>query len=139
MPCPTCESDDWRLASLVYQEGLVHVSANTTGGTVGMSKAGVGIGAVGAKTSGVHQTELSRQAAPPEGSSIPELFGYGIVIFGFLGWAFSSWWLLLAAGCAIGAVTTLLSESKERAAAMARWKLLRHCQRCGGFYSPLDN
>lgn len=136
MPCPTCESEDWRLASLVYQEGLIHVSVNTMGGTVGMSKAGVGVGAVGANTSGVHQTELSKQAAPPEGSSAPELFGYGAVICGFLGWMFSAWWLLLAVGCAIGAVTILFSDSKEQAAAMARWKLLRHCQRCGVFYSP---
>jgi hypothetical protein len=69
MTCPKCGSEEWKLASVVYAEGIHNLSATTNffGGGLGADVLGVDIGAgVGrGKTSGTHQTMLSELAAPP--------------------------------------------------------------------------
>lgn len=48
MSCPNCGNDDWKLASLVYQNGLTHVNTSTTALGVGFTEEGmvpgVGVG-----------------------------------------------------------------------------------------------
>jgi hypothetical protein len=57
--CPNCHSDEWRLASMIYQDGLTHV--NTSSNTVGVGvSSGIGVGVGYSETTGLHQTELSR-------------------------------------------------------------------------------
>ena len=77
MNCPKCHSDDWKLASVIYDQGLTDVNTTTSGGTLG---AGIGTGGVNvgyarssSDTSGEHQTNFSKLAAPPEMPSKPEL------------------------------------------------------------------
>ena len=62
MSCPKCDSDDWKLASVVYNEGFTNVRTSSIGVA---SNGGVGV----AGTSGKHQTESSRLAAPPTAPS----------------------------------------------------------------------
>jgi hypothetical protein len=69
MTCPTCNADDWKLASVVYQEGLSHVATSSNGSTVGVGVGSGGVGVGYARTSsdtqGAHQTEFSKRAARP--------------------------------------------------------------------------
>jgi|GEM_PF-3427732 len=69
MACPKCGSEEWKLASLVYSEGIHNLSTSTNfvGSGLGDDAFGVGIGTgVGrGKTSWIQQTRLSDLAAPP--------------------------------------------------------------------------
>jgi hypothetical protein len=107
-----------------------------TGGGIGISGGGIGAGIGGVSTSGLEQTEISRLASPPSGFGASTAFICGAIIFGLLGWIFSGWWLLLAVGCIVGVFNTWSSDAKAHAKAMADWRNLRMCQRCGNFYNP---
>jgi len=61
MNCPSCGSDQWKLASVVYDEGAG--STSNTGAGIGASFDGVGVG-VGA-TKGKFLSEFARKASPP--------------------------------------------------------------------------
>lgn len=137
MTCPKCHSDDWKLASLVYKEGLTHVETKSGGGGIGISGGGIGAGVGGATTSGTHQTEISRLAAPPSGFGASCSFIIGAIIFGLLGFLFSVLWIL-AFGCIVGIFSTWSSDANKHAAALAKWQNLRMCQRCGTFYDFLQ-
>jgi hypothetical protein len=63
--CPNCHSSEWRLAKLIYENGLTSVNTSTSSTGVGVGHNGVGVGIGLSETSGSHQTELSRRAAPP--------------------------------------------------------------------------
>ena len=63
--CPKCQSDDWKLAKIIYKHGLTHVQATTNSTGVGISSNGIGIGVASSTTSGINQTELSKLTAPP--------------------------------------------------------------------------
>lgn len=70
MTCPSCGSDDWKLASVVYQQGLSHAVLSSSGNTLGIGAGSGGVGVGYAKsnstTQGVNQSEFSRRAARPE-------------------------------------------------------------------------
>ena len=77
MNCPKCHSEDWKLASVIYNQGLTDVNTSTSGGTLG---AGVGTGGINvgyarssSETTGEHQTTFSKQAAPPDVPPKPKL------------------------------------------------------------------
>lgn len=134
MSCPKCQSDDWKLASLVYAEGLTHVSTASQGGGIGVGTGGIGVGVGGGKTTGTHQTALSRLAAPPSGLSASIACLAGVLLFSLLAWLFSAAWLVLTAFCAFGVIAWWSSDIEANKAAMAEWSDRRMCQRCGALY-----
>lgn len=133
MTCPKCQSDDWKLASLVHREGLTHVAIASKGVGMGVGGGGVGIGVGGGKTEGIHQTEASKLAAPPSGFLASGGFMVGVLVSGILA-LFSGWWLLLTVACLVGLMITWSSDAEAHQVAMASWADVRMCQRCGTFY-----
>src|SRR5438105_15630405 len=63
--CPNCQSEDLVKTAILYAEGLSDLDAQTRG--IGIVFAGPGpvLGFGRAKTSGILQTRLSKQASPP--------------------------------------------------------------------------
>lgn len=131
MPCPSCNSEEWKLASLVYKEGLSHIATTTVGAGAGPGAFGGG----GAKTTGTQQSALSKAAAPPNGYVFTILLSVAMIIsalFALLGSGF--WWLIVA--CFVGGIAAVYpGEHAKHTEAMSRWHATRMCQRCGTFYS----
>ncbi|MFP4376757.1 MAG: hypothetical protein ACLFP4_06905 [Spirochaetales bacterium] len=69
MTCPSCQSEQTRRLSVVYEEGLSSVSANTQGFALGSGGSAWGT----SRTEGVSQTALSQKAAPPKKQSVIKL------------------------------------------------------------------
>jgi ribosomal protein S27AE len=143
--CPKCGSNEWRLAKVVYQEGLSHVDTSTAGVGVGVSGGGLGLGIGGAKTSGVHQSHLSVSAGPPKdpAEDLAQLLLLGFGILGFLyGWikedsVFVGFLFLLMALCGgffFALMVLLLHPRTEYKRQMKLWQETRMCNRCGFFY-----
>lgn len=138
MTCPKCNSDDWKLASLVYKEGITHVNAESSGVGVGISASGLGAGIGKSKTSGIHQSETSKIATPPKAQTPPlskgEIIsgGIGLLILGFV---FSYWFILV--GLIICPIAWLLWRPEDENFVdqrMENWENSRVCQRCGEIY-----
>ncbi|MBS1816280.1 MAG: hypothetical protein JSS87_15525 [Acidobacteria bacterium] len=151
--CPSCQSEEWRSASLVHAEGLTVSAFQTRGNTASVGRIGlrngqfaVGFGTNRSAMRGLSQTALSSMAAPPRKRN-------GAVVLMTL--------LFLMSGC--GAVGNLanngpsmgtfifmgftvlfaflawdIQRSRKQAyeAAMEIYKSVRMCQRCGTFYTP---
>lgn len=131
--CPKCQSDDWKLASFVYKAGLTHVTTRTDSFGVGVSSGGMGVGGSTGNTSGIHQTELSKLAAPPIGFEATTR----LILFAFLFFFLGLFWhelFPLAALCLFGIVFTWSPDAKKQVIAMAEWNERRLCQRCGTLY-----
>lgn len=146
--CPHCHSDDWKLASVVYQSGLSHVKTSTAAVGVGLG-GGVGVGVGGSSTSGQFQTGMSASSAPPKepkngyGGMVAVIFflmlisvsisdsagaGVGWIIF-ILGTCFAIW------------MKSLERKPYENKVAEYKkdytvWSKTRVCQRCGKSYRP---
>jgi hypothetical protein len=86
LQCPNCRSTDLKKVSLVYQEGLQHVSTRTRlrGVVVGSDGPDVVVGR--ATTKGTQQTEISKALTPPKKLSYPKLFGWSTLVFLSVGW-----------------------------------------------------
>jgi hypothetical protein len=147
MSCPRCQSDDWKLASLVNREGITHVATKSGGVGVGYYRGRFGVGVGGGSTDGTHQTQLSKLAAPPTGDCwqkyLSILLLAGAFLLGapcFLERFFEGYWIwelvVSAAVCLIAALCLMPSAFAKLEAEMAIWRSLRMCQRCGAFYSP---
>ena len=136
MNCPTCGSDDWKAASLVYQEGLTNVDTATKSVGLGVGGGHVGVGIGRGKTKGVHQTALSKQAAPPQDNSIGAVFFVGLVFTGVIGLFYHFWWVISLL-CVVGIVSTWNSDSEKRAKQLELYNKKRVCQRCGHIYYAL--
>lgn len=136
MSCPDCGSDDWKKASLVYQEGLINIdtATNSLGFGVGGGHLGVGLGR--GKTKGVHQTELSKRAELPSDSSARIGFVCGAAVTAILG-LFTSFWWLLTVLCIVGAFVTWSAGADARAKEIELYNKTRVCQRCGHIYYAL--
>lgn len=69
MSCPNCSGENWKLASLVYKQGLSDVDMSASGSTIGVGAGSSGIGGGYAKTTsnsaGTHRTKFSQSAEPP--------------------------------------------------------------------------
>lgn len=74
--CPFCGSPDWKMASLVYAEGISTIAGNTSSSGVGVGTGGFGVGVSKGKYEGQTQSETSLRASPPE----PPLMNYAILI-----------------------------------------------------------
>lgn len=139
MACPHCDSDDWKLASLVYQSGLTHVDTSTTAVGVGFTDDGMDPGVGVGDTVGTHQTELSRLAAPPIGYRWTTALIKTCLFFAVLGWLFTEGLYLFAV--ISGGIALLLAplEYRQHRNAMTTWERTRVCQCCGTFYFPCDS
>jgi hypothetical protein len=86
LQCPNCRSTDLKKVSLVYQEGLQHVSTRTRlrGVVVGSDGPDVVVGR--ATTKGTKQTEMSKLLTPPKKWSYMKLFGWSVLAFLSVGW-----------------------------------------------------
>jgi hypothetical protein len=136
MSCPKCESDEWKLASFVHSQGLTHVSTGSQGVGVGVSSGGLGVGVGGSKTSGIHQTQSSISAAPPQRGNLGAGFAVLMALSLLLCFIFSWAWLIAAVAFAWAMYKFGIPEGKAHALAMAAWREVRQCQRCGTFFKP---
>ena len=64
--CPFCGSPDWKMASLVYLEGISTTVGETNSSGIGVSTGGLGAGASKGQINATTQSSLSLRAAPPE-------------------------------------------------------------------------
>ena len=147
MTCPKCGSDDWKSASMVHASGLTEVSTATVGVGVGAGAdafsgevgAGVGVG----RTSGTHQTELSKLAAPPEDewrpAGVMTLIGFAIFVLAVL-FKSETWWAI-GFFVFIASVFRYLSTpsitkkyAETYAAAKEAYQRKKVCMRCGTLF-----
>ena len=141
MSCPRCFGTEWKLASLVYAEGLSGVASRARGGGLAVGTAGIGAAMGGARTSGTQQSVLSALAAPPKRRmpmtilwvSLLVLFGLGAInsraLFPFL----------IVATCILGLAYFFPKERLRNAKKKRRYAVTRFCLRCGTFYfEPSD-
>ena len=153
MSCPSCKSDDWKLARFVYQSGLSHVNTSTTnvGAGIGVGSQGVGggVGVGRGSTSGQHQTGMSALSEPPKEPSNSAGTVYWVVAFLTLIWlggksdVIAAIILIVSIILWIGMKPELKKEYEKEVAtykeALANWEKTRVCQRCGTFYLPPDS
>lgn len=133
MSCPACGSDDWKTASLVYQEGLTNVDTATKSVGLGVGGGHVGVGIGRGKTKGIHQTALSKQAAPPQDNSIrTNCVALAVLTFLF-GFLVNSVWILTGLFI-LGAVVFWKSGGIKREQQLSAYAAKRVCQRCGHIY-----
>ncbi len=133
MNCPKCNFEEWKLASLVYSEGLSFNSSETE--TQGILKAR-------ANTTGHNQTLISSMAAPPEDKrvtysflflifSIPSIYFFVALNFSII---YGFFWAIFIP--AIGYFLIKRIPNKEYDENLNNWKKTRICSRCGTFYIP---
>ena len=153
MSCPSCKSDDWKLARFVHQSGLSQVNTSTTsvgvgvgGGTQGV---GVGAGVGGSSTSGHIQTGISALSAPPKEPSNNGGTVYWTIAVLLLIWLGGksdviAWIIIIMSIILWIGMKSELRKTYEKNVAdykvdLAKWEITRICQRCGQFYVPADD
>jgi hypothetical protein len=140
MVCPSCSSDDWKLASLVHQQGISRITSHTSGsGLVWTGSEKPAFGMAQSTTRGTQQTAASQAASPPSGFGFTKLLCLGIAICGFIGHSGADdavFGYSMAALCAVGVPFVVSAEAKSHRKAMTVWRRTRICQRCGTFYLP---
>lgn len=167
MNCPKCGSPDWKSASLVHKEGVTTTAASTVGlgglGDFDNFTPAIGFG----KTFGSHQTEISRQAAPPSFDEIHRPITYivggcfvAFIFFMFLASrgnsginTFFAWMsaisLIIFIGSGIySAFTKSITEEYKKlnkirelefSSLSKKYLEKRMCLRCGTFYEGDSN
>jgi hypothetical protein len=149
MSCPKCNSDEWKLASLVHTEGKSYSFSHSSASGIGIGTGGLGIGIGGANTSGINQTQLSAIAAPPTRADIQfYILGGGAIlvfpivfilmlIFNFsAGPAATLWWFLVPIAL-IGYGLSIREQAiEDYDNNLKKWNDTRMCLRCGKFYLP---
>ncbi len=149
--CPNCQSGDWKLASLVYRDGLSTISSRTKGGGLGVGRVGlragnfaVGGGVYRSRTSGVQQTLLSAQCSPPRmRTGLIILLAALCLLFTWIAItniapsniSLMVWDGFIAAMLGLAAVTRYHRQRRKYDAGMERYNSTRVCQRCGTLYS----
>jgi hypothetical protein len=146
--CPSCDSTEWKSASLVHAEGLSTTKISTRGRTLGVGRAGfqhgqflAGGGTYTAKTRGSSQTILSSMAEPPRKRN--GLIGFLIImglLFGVR--AVNEFQLtsdavilvVVSAGLFFGAFRLWARQQEVYEEAVETYTQTRVCQRCGTFY-----
>lgn len=63
--CPNCSSDQTQRVSVIYSSGTSVVESKSTGMAVGLTKGGLVPVLGSSNTTGVQQTQLAQQVAPP--------------------------------------------------------------------------
>jgi len=141
MGCPSCGSDEWKLASFIYKQGLQHVNTNTTTIGAGVGSGGLGAGVAEGATNGTHQTALSIAAAPPPAPAEGGMTALvGVIFIAAAIYFIDGFWPIAGIGL-IGFILGAALETKALAepkathqAAMQKWEKTRMCQRCGTLY-----
>ena len=126
--CPQCGSSDWKLASLVHQEGSQTLNANTSGIGIG---AGLGVG--GANTSGTIQSGIAKQAAPPTGFAGTAAL-IAVAVISLVIAICNPYFLILTCLCLALLFIVVPKETREHREAVVKWMQLRMCLRCGRFF-----
>lgn len=160
--CPKCGSADLRRVSLVYEEGTNRIETTTDGGGIGYVGDQIAFGMTSSSTSGVAQSDLAEQLAPPE--RLEEGVTGGAFSFGCLSLlaltAFVLWSAMIYGrrGFAVGSVLWILGmafwwwgigsgrplTSRENAKwnatvypkLRAKWERSLICMRCGTITDP---
>lgn len=158
MNCPKCDSDQWKMASVVYDEGTTSTSSVGVGAGASGSGPGAGVGF----TTGRNVTALAEKAKPPElkatGSffSHPCLFGvalfFGIALLGntfvgsggesfshspFLSVIFKVIPFILGCFFLLGWVFVphaTDADQKRHLKELEKYQKTKVCLRCGNFY-----
>jgi hypothetical protein len=148
--CPSCNSDDWKLASLVYMEGLTNSRFRTKGRSVSVARNGlrnghfsVGTAAYSGAVTGRSQTALSQIAAPPQKPrALFNLLTIALVIS--LSYLYGDYTRNDMQGLVVTAPLTgllliiLLSvrsrQTKAYEEEMDDYASRKMCQRCGSFF-----
>jgi hypothetical protein len=148
--CPSCGSDEWRAASLIYAEGLSVSMARTRGTAVGAGigvrtgQVSVGAAKYASNTVGSSQTMLSRMAEPPRRHTRPvvlwsvlTLLCGLVVLMRISASAFdggTAFWALLTLIFAIVLASALSTKDDTYAERMRAYDNQKMCTRCGKFY-----
>lgn len=138
MECPFCDSDQWKMASLVYREGISHFSARTLSQNVNQFNNEVGANRVFDST-GTQQTGISKLAAPPNGYKFTWILGIGFVFLVLLviqGGFFAIPTLIIVG---ISIFNIFPAEKTIHQQNCSNWGNTRMCMRCGKFYIPYTN
>lgn len=134
LACTKCHSPDVRRLSLIYREGLSSIASDTSGVGIGGGRVGVGH----ARTSGVQQTVLSRQATPPQprstggvavGAVLGLLGGIGSLSGGDGG--VSSALFLIGIVCGFILWSAIKYNRDQYPRFRAQWEKSFMCARCG--------
>ncbi len=148
--CPNCRGTNFQTLEMIHAGGMSHVDTQMKmkGGVVGTG--GLGFGTVTARTSGYHQSDLSRKAAQPEKKDISGVGCVGACLLFLVA--------LLAVSLGANPVSTLFSiigffvlfrmilpflkdKEKENLLAWqdeyAKWKNTYMCLQCGTKF-PID-
>jgi len=158
MTCPKCNSEEWKLASMIHAGGLSKISTSTIGIGAATTGGGVGLGGGVGSTSGEQQTELSKLAAPPSKEIRPAIaliilgsitLVVGIVFFGNL--SFSEYPISTNILFVIAPLVTLIASVRllltmdisksiddKHNLALLEYEKKRMCLRCGSFYFEDD-
>jgi len=150
--CPNCHSDEWRAASVVYQEGLSVTGSRTNGSMLGIARIGMrsgqcalGGGLYRGKTHGAEQTLLSSMAAPPRKRT--RLFNALALLSGFFIWVAANGDVrngfdtgtVTCSFIALFLVTVLIivhvRQKKAYDMSLQIYEKTCICQRCGTFYT----
>lgn len=143
MKCPKCDSEDWKLASMVFKEGLGTIDSSTKGFAVGTG--GISVGS--AKTEGWSQTHISRMASPPAPPDVGNLDKAALVVVALIvvlicaALDFGKW-TSITIGCIAGLFAFLsvgnafLGPEKQAAyqEKCRRWEEQKMCMRCGDIF-----
>lgn len=153
MTCPQCQCSEWKLASLVYNEGFDTTRGQSTGIGVGITTGGLGIGAGTSTSTGYQQSNLSRLAAPPVGPNEGAMWDGGILGFiiacTFFGLALVTGGiqnlnlktfviglaLFLPLVCWILIYKRINRRLVQHEKDVSNWANKKMCTRCGYFYS----
>jgi hypothetical protein len=157
--CTSCGSDQTQRASVIYSSGTSAVETKSSGTAVGLTKGGL-VHVVGSSnTTGVQQTQLAQQLAPPVRSPTLKIAfltpAFGVVL-GLVAW-FAAGLVLVATGSkandvpgyvmvctfllvqALGAGLTVVSYRRncDRWPGLyAAWERQWVCLRCGQTFEP---
>ncbi len=63
--CPKCTSSEIRRLSLVYKQGTAEIASSSTTVGAGVARGRLGAGVAGTSTTGMQQTLLAKELAPP--------------------------------------------------------------------------
>lgn len=138
MVCPSCSSNDLKKLSLIYIAG----SYETTGRSRGIVFNGEGVGAYRARHRSIHESKLSRLAAPPKKMPFLKPLIYGVVgmfCLPFVRLNHQAWNAMFLGYCALVLLYVgwaVFFNIFRYPKALQRWELLFMCQGCGAIIQP---
>lgn len=149
--CPFCESSEWKMASLVYAEGISTTQGSASSSGIGISSGGIGVGSSKGEYSHFSQSELSLKASPPASPShdIKILIGlytflllilyfyFDIPLFFALIFTSLSTIILypLAMFFSYLYVNFFSDEQDKYEIQLSKWRQVKMCLRCGLFFN----